>query len=199
MESIVRQFITDHLIGNNVFSNNQFGFIKGRSTVMQLLKVMDMWTESLELGGQITFIYTDLEKAFDKVPHKRLISKLYAYKINSDVIRWIKAFLFNRRQRVRINGFFPFWREVISGIPQGSILGPLLFIIFINDLLEKCNNGSELFLYADDAKLFRHISCDNDIDLLQKDLLDIQSWMNKWLLKLNVTNCKEGCFIWSSY
>ena len=68
---------------------------------MQLLKVMDMWTESLESGGQI-----DLEKAFDKVPHKRLISKLYSYKINPKVIKWIEAFLTNRRQRVRINGFF---------------------------------------------------------------------------------------------
>ena len=77
--------------------------------VMQLLKVMDMWTESLESGGQIDVIYTDLEKAFDKVPHKRLISKLYFYKINRDIIKWIKLFLLNRRQKVRINGFFSFW------------------------------------------------------------------------------------------
>ena len=103
------------------------------------------------------------------MPHKRLTSKLHSYKINPDVIKWIKSFLFNRRQRVRINGFFSFWREVLSGIPQGSILGPLLFIIFINDSLEYCNNGSELFLYADDAKLFRHISCITDVELLQND------------------------------
>ena len=107
MESILRQSITDHLTDNNVFNNNQFGFIKGRSTVMQLLKVMDIWTESLESGGQIDVIYTDLKKAFDKVPHNRLISKLYSYKINPDVNIWIKSFLFNRRQRVRINGIFP--------------------------------------------------------------------------------------------
>ena len=88
-----------------------------------------------------------------------------------------KAFLFNWRQRVRINGI---------NASRFKIQGPLLFINFINDLLENWNNGSELFLYADDAKLFRHISCDNDLDLLQKDLLDIQSWMEKWLLKLNI-------------
>jgi len=78
LESIIRQSITDHFIDNNAFSNKQFGLIKGRSTVMQLLKIIDMWTESLESGGQIDVIYTDLEKAFDKVPHRRLISKLYS-------------------------------------------------------------------------------------------------------------------------
>jgi hypothetical protein len=127
MESL-RQSITDHFLDNNAFSNKQFGFIKGRSTVMQLLKVMDMWTESLESGGQIDVVYTDLEKAFDKVPHKRLISKLCSYKIYPGDIKWIESFLTNRRERVRINGFFFFWKEVLSGIPQGSILGPLLFI-----------------------------------------------------------------------
>ena len=92
IESIIRDFITEHLIRNKVFSNKQFEFIKGRSTVLQLLKVMDIWTESLESGGQIDVIYTDLEKAFDKVPHKRLISKLYSYKINIEVIKWIESF-----------------------------------------------------------------------------------------------------------
>lgn len=190
MESIIRDNITAHLISNKVFSKKQFGFIKGRSTVLQLLKVMDIWTESLESGGQIDVIYTDLEKAFDKVPHKRLISKLYSYKINKEVIKWIESFLVNRRQRVRVNGYFSSWRQVLSGIPQGSILGPLLFIIFINDLADSCTNGSDLFLYADDAKLFRHIQSKTDADLLQKDLLDLQAWTEKWLLKLNINKCK---------
>ena len=86
MESIIRQSITDRLIDNNVFSNNKFGFIEVRSTVMQLLEVIDMWTDSLESDGQIDFTYTDLEKAIDKVPHERIISKLYSYKINVNVI-----------------------------------------------------------------------------------------------------------------
>jgi len=75
---------------------------------MQLLKVMDIWTELLESGGQIDVVYNDLERAFDKVPHKRLISKLYSYKINAGVIKWIESFLTDRRQRVKINGFFSF-------------------------------------------------------------------------------------------
>ena len=75
--------------------------------------------------------------------------------------------------------FFSYWRQVLSGIPQGSILGPLLFIIFINDLAACCTNGADLFLYADDAKLFRHILNNNDVSLLQKDLLNLQAWTDK--------------------
>ena len=101
MESIVRDKITIYLSSNNVFSDKQYGFIKGikgRSTVTQLLKVLDLRTESLEFYGQIDVIYTDLEKAFDKIPHNRLISKLYSYKINSEIVNWIQSFLLNRRQ-----------------------------------------------------------------------------------------------------
>jgi len=113
MESIIRQSITDHFIDNNAFSNKQFGFIKGRSTVIQLLIVMDMWTESLESGGLIDVVYTDLEKALDKVSHKRLISKFYSYKINPMAIKWIKSesFLTNRRQGLELMVSFPSGRK----------------------------------------------------------------------------------------
>ena len=96
---------------------------------------MDDWTDKLEKGGQIDVIYTDFEKAFDRVPHFRLISKLRSYHINEDIIEWVKAYLKNRVQRVKINGSFSNWADVFSGIPQGSILGPLLFIIYINELV----------------------------------------------------------------
>jgi len=92
MESIIRDNIIKHFKENNFFSQKQFGFIKGRSTVSQLLKMLDEWTEILEYGGHIDVVYTDFEKAFDKVPHKRLINKLASYDIDSDTIEWIKAF-----------------------------------------------------------------------------------------------------------
>jgi len=93
---------------------------------------MDEWTEYLESGGQINVIYADFEKAFDKVSHKFLIRKLHYYKVNESVILWIESFLCIRKQRVKINGFYSDSADVLSGIRQGTILGPILFIIYIN-------------------------------------------------------------------
>ena len=97
--------------------------MKGRSTVTQLLQILDEWTKALETGGRIDVIYTDFEKAFDKVPHKRLLSILRSYRIDNSIVEWIKSFLTDRKQRVRVNGEFSCWAEVLSGIPQGSIWG----------------------------------------------------------------------------
>jgi len=132
---------------------------------------------------------TDFEKAFDRVPHNRLISKLYSYNINEDIIKWIKAYLENRVQRIRINSCLSNWANVVSGIPQGSILGPLLFIIYINELPNIWD--SQLFLYADDAKVYRQIYNSQDKENLQHDLIKLNSWDDNWLIKLNISTCKK--------
>ena len=108
MESIIKHQVRTYLINNNLFSAKQYGFVKGRSTVLQLLKILDHWTTLLDGGGQIDVIYTDFEKAFDKVPHKRLLSKLHSYGLNDKLILWIKAFLCSRTQRIKINNIYAF-------------------------------------------------------------------------------------------
>ena len=193
-ESIIRDHIFQYFVVNNLFSNKQYGFIKGRSTVLQLLKILDDWTYMLENRSQIDVIYTDFEKAFDKVPHYRLISKLRSYHINEEIIEWIKAYLLNRVQRVNINGCYSKWANVISGIPQGSILGPILFIIYINELPDICDSGSQVFLYADDAKIYKQIYNSCDKENLQKDLNKLSSWADNWLIKLNINKCKKVSF-----
>ena len=142
---------------NNLFSPFQFGFISGRSTVLQLLHVLKLWTDILDQGGSLDAIYCDFMKAFDKVPHKRLIYKVEKYGIKGNIIGWIESFLSNRTQCVSVNGHKSSSAPVTSGIPQGSVLGPILFVIYINDLPEVMSDGSIAFLFADDTKIFRQI------------------------------------------
>ena len=189
LEKILRQHITDHMKTNNLFSDKQYGFIAGRSTGLQLLEVIDKWTEALDQGLEIDCIYTDFMKAFDKVPHQRLIAKLKNYNIEENVVGWITSFLNGRQQKVRVNGEESDWKKVTSGIPQGSVLGPLLFVIYINDLPEHVD--SDAYLFADDTKVFRIIKNQADRDILQEDLRKLETWSGKWLLKFHPEKCKH--------
>jgi hypothetical protein len=193
-ESVIRDHIMVHILVNDMLSKKQYGFAKGRSTMLQLLHMLDSWTSYLEEGGQVDAIYTDFEKAFDKVPHRRLLSKLEVYGISSSVIIWIEDFLKNRVHRVRVNGSYSRWGQVTSGIPQGSVLGPILFLLYINDLPLHCEGDSEIYLFADDAKIFKHIVEAADCALLQRGLDALQEWSRKWLLSLNIKKCRIVSF-----
>ena len=151
-----------HMKSYGLFSEKQYGFISGRSTVLQLIKVLDRWTEAVDIGTAVDIIYCDFVKAFDKVPHRRLLEKLASYGIGQKYLHWIREFLNNRQQRVVINGEKSAWKDVISGVPQGSVLGPVLFVIFINDLPDCLAHDSEIYMYADDSKIFGQVQDQRD-------------------------------------
>lgn len=194
LESLVRDNILCHCSTNDLLTDRQFGFIKGRSTLLQLLHMLQDWADSIENGAHIDAVYTDFEKAFDRVSHKHLVRKLQAYGIHEDVIKWIGAFLNNRRQRVIVNGKYSDWSTITSGVPQGSVLGPILFILYINELANVCVNGSKVYLYADDAKIYKCIYSTIDEEGLQKDLDRFKLWSDNWLLKLNISKCHSISF-----
>jgi len=125
LESLIRDHIMSYLLENDLLSTKQYGFIKGRSTMLQLLQMTDKWTKYLESGSHIDTIYSDLEKAFDKVPHRRLISKLHTYGLHDTIINWICNFLAARRYRVKVNNSYSRWNDVTSGIPTGECSGSL--------------------------------------------------------------------------
>ncbi len=189
LESIIRDHLVAHMKRNKLFSSRQFGFIQGRATTLQLLNVLDTWTEIIDKKGSIDVIYMDFQKAFDKVPHHRLIKKIESYGIKGELLDWVKDFLRNRKQQVVVNGQKSGKMDVTSGIPQGSVLGPLLFVIFINDLPDVVQN-CETFMFADDTKLFRQVKSKEEEQMLQSDLSKLETWSNDWLLKFHPQKCK---------
>ena len=188
MEKLIRNSLMKHMIENKLLSDKQHGFVPGRSGVTQLPEVLDAWTEVLDCGGRIDAVYLDFAKAFDTVPHQRLLVKLRAYGVDGAVHGWIKDFLDRRNQRVCLLGTESAWARVKSGVPQGSVLGPVLFICYINDLVEQVS--SSIYMYADDTKIFRAVSGDTDTAQLQADLDAAVAWSLRWQLQFNETKCK---------
>ena len=174
-----------HMTINKLLSSKQFGFISGRSTITQLLKYLDECIDKIVNGNVVDTIYLDFAKAFDTVPNRRLMHKLAAYGIKGNIQRCISAVLNDRSQIVVVNGVESKSAAVLSGIPQGSVLGLLLFVIYINDLPEYVD--SDVFLFADDTKVLRKVSSEADAITLQRDLDSLVTWSNGWLLKFNAT------------
>ena len=187
MEKLVKKSVMNHILDTGTLSTKQYGFINGRSTTTQLLKYFDECIDNVINGDVVDSIYLDYAKAFDTVPHRRLIDKIDSYGIKGKVKAWIKDFLSNRSQIVKVNGAESKSVPVISGIPQGSVLGPILFVLYINDLPDNIN--SNVYLFADDTKLFFKIKSPEDAYTLQCDLDSIGRWTEKWLLKFNTSKC----------
>ena len=189
METIIRNNLMKHMEENNLFSNEQHGFRKGKSCVTQLLEVLEDWMDKLDKKQEIDVIYFDFEKAFDKVPHKRLITKLKGYGIQGNLLRLIKNFLSDRTRKVIVNGEESNPASVTSGILQGSVLGPILFSIYINDLPDVVCNTVKLS--ADDTKLYSVVESAEKRKNLQKDINNISKWSEDWLLTFNKNKCKH--------
>ena len=186
-ESIIKDRLVQHLNEHELLRNSQHGFTSGRSCLTNLLDFFESASKELDSGNDVDLVYLDFCKAFDKVPHCRLIKKLHAHGIRGKVLEWIKSWLSGRRQRVCVDGSLSEWVEVLSGVPQGSVLGPVLFLIYINDL----DQGlvSKLGKFADDSKLCKAISGQQDVSALQCDLTQLERWAEKWQMKFNEEKC----------
>ena len=188
METLIRDSLVTHMEENHLVCHQQHGFRAGRSTTTQLLSTLEVWTRILDEGGCVDTVFMDFMKAFDKVPHRRLLRKLEGYRVTRNVLAWIDDFLSERHQRVVVNGAKSKWSSVTSGIPQGSVLGPVLFVIYINDLPESCDCSTLLF--ADDTKVFQQVKSTADCEKLQADLNHLQSWADRWQLCFHPQKCK---------
>jgi hypothetical protein len=186
MERILKTNITEHLDEYNVICENQHGFRSNHSCATQLLSHLNYILSNLIQEDEVDSIYIDYSKAFDKVDHGLLLKKLNCYGINKEYLTWIENFLSDRFQTVSVDNCYSYTVRVQSGVPQGSVLGPLLFIIYINDLSSTLNNSAcEVLTFADDTKLVSKISSTSDKDNLQKSLNSLQHWSALNNMELN--------------
>uniref|UniRef100_A0A8C5MT82 Reverse transcriptase domain-containing protein n=1 Tax=Leptobrachium leishanense TaxID=445787 RepID=A0A8C5MT82_9ANUR len=187
-EGLLRDNIQEFIGRYNVIGKNQHGFMKHRSCQTNLITFYEEVSRSIDQGVAVDVIYLDFAKAFVTVPHKRLLFKLRKIGLDENTCSWIENCLKDRVQRVVINGTFSRWTPVVSGVPQGSVIGPILFNLFINDL--EIGIESHVSVFADDTKLGKVIQCEQDVTSLQRDLDRLGDWALKWQMKFNLDKCK---------
>lgn len=190
MESILRDAIVEHLKSNNLIRGSQHGFMPHRSCLTNLLEFLEVVTRLIDEGHSVDLLYLDFARAFDKVPHARLMMKVRAHGITGKIADWIEQWLSDRKQRVVLNGTASALADVTSGVPQGSVLGPTLFIIFINDI----DTAVDLILtllkkFADDTKLGFVVNRYEQCMQVQKQLDNIYQWSQDWQMLFNLDKC----------
>ena len=191
VSKIMERCIYNHIYSfvSKDISEKQHVFFSGRSCNTQLLDVYLKIGEFLDKGFETDVIYLDCSKAFDSVPHSSLIYKLKIFGLNGDFLSWLKSYLTGRKQQVVTEGAKSSWLSVTSGVPQGSILGPLLLLLYINDMPDVVSFCS-ISLFADDAKCFLLIRFLNDCVLLQQDIENLLMWSYILGIDFNIDKCK---------
>ena len=180
LERLVFKYLYNHFRDNNIITS----FQSGDSTVNQLTYLYNIFCHVLDSGEEVRVVFCDISKAFDRVWHAGLIHKLRAAEISGKQLKWFVSYLEHRKQRVVLPGAESTWNCIHAGVPQGSILGPLLFLLYINDIVTEI--GSNIRLFADDTSLFIIVENPNVAAvIINSDLLKISRWANIWLVKFN--------------
>ena len=164
-EGFIRDALSKHIKTNGLLSNHQHGFTTGRSCITQLLTTLNDWFSRIDNGNHVDVIYLDLQKAFDKIPHRRLLTKLEGYGVHGQILCWIEDFLSNRTQYVSVGDEHSDDAPVTNGVPQSSILGSTLFVYFINDMPDIINYLIKVV--ADDTKVYTDALSSEQRTLLQ--------------------------------
>lgn len=185
LEHIIGKHLVAYFENNNLFYNKQHGFRRRLSTVTQLFETVHHFAAAMNSKEQIDVISLDLSKAFDRVCHAKLLNKLHGYGVNLQIIRWIQAYLTNRQHFVEIAGEHSSFLPIPSGVPQGSVLGPILFLLYINDIASGVHPNIEVRLFADDCLLFTRVKTVSDQTCLNDALNIIHNWCAKWDMEIN--------------
>ena len=191
LERIVNDAIINFFTHNNLINPSQYGFLKNRSCVSCHIDFLDFVTRSIDDGHSVIILYLDMQKAFDKVPHFRLITKLSSMGIRNPLLGWLQSYLENRSQVVRFKDMLSNPKPVTSGVVQGSVLGPTLFLSYVNDIFE-CTKHGRTFLFADDIKVVYTAPLDNLSSLfhnIQDDLRSLDGWSSLWCMNFSPNKC----------
>lgn len=187
MEHVVLSHVSKHLADNDVLIDKQHGFREKLSCETQLVEAVDDWSQAINEKRQTDVLFLDFSKAFDRVSHRKLLHKLTYYGIQGNTHHWISAFLTGRSQQVSVNGSASPPSSVLSGVPQGSVLGPMLFLLYVNDITTNVNSSMRLF--ADDSVIYRTICGPDDQERLQEDLQKVFQWAETWSMAFNISKC----------
>ncbi|MGL5707390.1 MAG: reverse transcriptase domain-containing protein [Aeromonas sp.] len=192
MEKVIKKELMIHIEAHQLIHPSQHGFLNKKSCNTCMISFLNKLTRAHDTGHSALCIYLDIHKAFDQVPHSKLLSKLHAFGIDSGLHRWLESYLTNRTQQVQIGTHLSGPLPITSGVIQGSVLGPILFLLYINDISTSIKHG-DIFIFADDCKLLYTFPKD-DLSLylqqIQSDLNRIETWSSDWELQFSVNKCK---------